>query len=175
LDTYQTPANTKLVDTGLSETSSRGGASMRMSGGNVSNFSGIALTAPGCVQYDFIDDADGYNTSVKRNCGTSFAAPLVAGTAVIFREALLDLGWTATANSARRTLTNLLLLGNGWDAESDSKKQFGVSPTSGYGDVLAHYPSSRNLTAPWKWSSLVESISSGNMVAITISDVPLSS
>lgn len=175
LDTYNTPSNAKLVDVDMAKFSSRGGARMRTIDGRSRKFSGVDLAAPGCVQYDYTDDFDGYNDSAVENCGTSFAAPIISGTAAIFREALRDIGWTATANSAQRLLTNLLLFGNGWDADSDAKTQFIISEVSGFGHTLAHYPSSHNLTAPWRWSSVVEGLLPGNTKIISISDTPLSS
>jgi hypothetical protein len=69
----------------------------------------VNLIANGAIEYYFINDSD-YEAASSR-IGTSTAAPIVAGSAALLKEAFSKLGFSTSATSARMLLTNMLLMG----------------------------------------------------------------
>jgi hypothetical protein len=126
-------------------------------------YSGIDLMAPGIIHLYFNNDSNGYGT--EKIFGTSFAAPAVAGTAALFKDALHYIGWSSAANDARKLLVNMLLFGDAWDSDSGDKRRLGIGEVSGYGRARPHYPSSLgsavNLSSPWGWGTQARHIYQG--------------
>jgi len=119
--------------------------------GGVRNVSGIDFVAPGRIARHFTDGPNYYAGPFIEDAGCSYATPVVAGVAAMFRHALWSIGFNS--GNAFVVMANMLLLGDQWDADSGSKLSFGVSDISGFGRIKAHWPASSDLTAPWRWSA----------------------
>jgi hypothetical protein len=154
LDTSSS-TNTNMNATVLRRFSSRGGATLRIRGSTANlPFSGIGLSAPGCIDRWFNNNSNGYASVAGSRCGTSFAAPVVSGTAVLLRDAINQIGGFGNwgGNDARHITANLLMFGDAWDGTLNADIPTGISDTSGYGRLHAHYLHSVNLSGPWWWS-----------------------
>lgn len=110
---------------------------------------GIGLMAPAKYNWNFYLSPNMYQSDSSIR-GTSYAAPAVAGSAALLRDAFNSLGWGGM-NDARFLQVNMLLLGDTWDAERNTDRRIGVSSWSGFGRVHLHRPSSDDLVAPWGW------------------------
>jgi hypothetical protein len=163
LDT--TDASTSYGETTLYSNASRGGMPIRtwLNQGIVNP--ALGLVAPGEWSYNFTTAPSGYNTS-GFIWGCSFAAPAVAGAAALMREALNAAGHPA--NNARALMTNLFLLGDGWDFDAGSQTSIYVSDASGYGRVRLHRPYA--LQSPWGWGTTWFTIQNGQTVSWTVGD-----
>jgi hypothetical protein len=126
--------------------SSRGGMDIVVNGSTKSQAVKLVdLVAPAC--YSLLYTApDSYNLET---CGTSLAAPTVAGNAAILLNSFFSLGFSLV--DARLIQTYLLMMGDGWNAESGATMSSGLSRLSGAGRLKNHFMSNANLTAPWAW------------------------
>jgi hypothetical protein len=139
----------------------------------------VALVAPGCV-FRYPSSAtgfDGDSTVGSPLCGTSMAAPMVAGSAALLIHAFESAGYPGATQTGARLLPNMMLMGNGWwttwdgdldevyGGEQTSPSQW-PSPGSGFGKLRMHYPGSGDptmgSTSTWKWNpSIVKTVAEG--------------
>ncbi len=129
--------------------SSKGGLPILVSGLGHSH-AGVTLAAPFCVTLNFAFpsgyDDDGLPHSL--HCGTSFAAPAVAGTTALLKDWLDFDGWGSKADDPRILKAIASLQGDRWYGPGSSTyTNTGVSNESGFGRMIAH--SDNNLTAPF--------------------------
>lgn len=81
--------------------------------------------------------------------GTSFAAPIVAGTTLLMAQSMSPT--TGSIPWPGQTISNMLLLGDA--AGPSGSVPIGLSPQFGFGRMRASTASSAILTAPWGWGS----------------------
>ena len=132
----------------------------------------IGLTAPAryimpfhTAPNSYYGDASGETSVVM---GTSLASPAVAAFAGLLKEAFVSVGLTFAANNAYYLRTNMLLMGDSWDASTNTSLQAGMSDLSGAGRVRMHYPSSANLVSPWGWQSSSHYVLNGQTAVLTV-------
>jgi hypothetical protein len=153
----------------LSESSSRGRVAHTLQGGAHTFVDLVGLVAPGQIVSFFSDTSTrGYATYSVRT-GTSYAAPGVAGVAVLLRHYLNANYPSFGANTTGRLLANLLVMGDGYTGGHYSTSHLtSISANSGFGRLRAHFPSSNNLTAPWGWGSHSFMLYHGQTVAFDV-------
>lgn len=151
---------------------SRGGMQVKMANGYSSSsttFSLTDLSLPGCWDYTYRGTSGNYsylvNPSGSGDCGTSFAAPALASSIALFRNALKGIGQPQT--DARLVAVNMLLMGDGFSHDNNAFSSNKLDPVSGAGRLHLHYPSGANMTGPWGWYTHSFSISAGQTVAFT--------
>jgi hypothetical protein len=158
--------------------SSRGGATLRKTGSSTDRtFSGVALMANAFITNYFNNDSNGYASAIGRD-GTSFAAPAVAATTALVRDSFVTFNSaTLFRTNAYALLTSMLLLGDGWDSDTSTKKLEGIGTRSGFGRLHAHYISSSGLnnTAPANMNVGATFMTTGQLSYQTISSTALSS
>lgn len=133
---------------------------------------GVDLSAPGCIQGYFLGGTDDY--SFLSRCGTSYAAPTVAGGLLLLKDAMEKKGWS-TPGIPRRLMTNVFLFGDSFDGSATGTTD-NVDHRVGYGRARFFAPESWSLTAPWHWSSGTRTIEDNQIVEIDIDGAdPLSS
>jgi subtilisin family serine protease len=144
-----------------------GGMPITTTAGHNGTATVLGLLAPGFVDLTYADDPAAYGTF----CGSSVAAPAVAGAAADLRDAFRDIGWPA-ANSAGGMYANMLLMGDGYDGNAvvGGVSVRSVQPTrfAGFGRTRMRAPSSSVMTGPWFWHSSTRNITQGNTTAITV-------
>ncbi|MFZ6180925.1 S8 family serine peptidase [Nannocystis pusilla] len=146
-------------NTAIAGFSARGGMDLGIAG---TVWSGVAslidITAPGCytnlISYD--GGAPNYNAS---DCGTSYAAPSVAGSVAMALTSFYQLGWSGM--DARMTQTYMIMMGSGWAAEAGTIRNQWLDKRSGAGRLHNHFMSGSNLTNPWAWACRKDTISHG--------------
>jgi len=154
--------------------SSRGGMDLRTNGVLRSKAVAVAdLVAPGCWTYQyFYPPTNGYGANFVSGgnwgCGTSFAAPAVAGAAALLRQQFNSISWPG--NDVGVLITNMLLMGDGYASSTGAFKANRFDPRSGAGRVHMHYPANANLTAPWGWGTHTATLSDGDTVTYTVWD-----
>lgn len=167
-----TPQTVNYDTAGLRLKSSRGGMDLPVYGeGTQSRAVAIAdLAAPGCWTYQYFNPpSNGYAAnlaSTNYGCGTSFAAPAVAGAAALLRQQLVVKGWimaggVPSPDDVGTLMVNMLLMGDGYSYDLGGFRTSGFDQRSGAGRVHMHYPSGANLTAPWGWGTHSISLANG--------------
>jgi hypothetical protein len=160
--------------TPLRDASKRGGMDLGMGGFVAGAAVAVAdLAAPGCWTYQYFSPPfNGYasNTPSPGNfgCGTSFAAPAIAGAAALLRQRWNAMGGNWANNSASALLTNMLLMGDGWASDAGAFREAEFDPRSGAGRAHIHYPGVGNLMAPYRWTSFPVTLSEGQGVTYAV-------
>ena len=116
----------------------RGGVTVRSWGSFVTGYTGaIDLCAPGTLRLYFSHpDFTDYVSNVAAS-GCSVASPVVAAVAGALRNGFHSIGWPTT--SAKVLMVNMLLMGDGWDADSGGENESRMSDLSGAGRVRMHW------------------------------------
>lgn len=166
-----TPLDHTLEWAVLRPESSRGAVRV----GNVSNaHPAVQLVAPGCIEMYFIGNS-GYGLfqnggSNGTRCGTSYASPIVAGSAALLKNALHVFGLPDRAYGGY-LYTSMLLMGDLWAAPAidddwgleQQGPQFTVSKGSGVGKLKMHFPGDATMGSTSKMAfPPVEIVTSGN-------------
>lgn len=158
---------------GIWPNSSRGGMNLTIGGVTYAGVvSLIDLAVPACVQRLLsYDGGPGYD---GQGCGTSGAAPIVAGSVALVLNTFYELGWSGM--DARMTQTYMLMMGTGWAAEAGQTQAQGMDKRSGAGRLINHFMSSDNLWNPWAWACRKSTISHGQVKSYPINNgLPMSS
>ena len=151
--------------------SSQGGMDIRI-GGTVRSQAAslIDLVAPACYTRHYYSTSPGVSSyfadTETGGCGTSYAAPSVAGAAADVVNSMYQLGWTGM--TARGLQTYMLMMGSGWNADAGTVYASGMNAKSGAGRLHNHFMSSGNLTSPWAWSCHAGTISQGQTIAYPV-------
>ena len=170
-----TAGQSTAYDTAIVRTASmRGGVDLNVYNEGVmpGAMSVADLVAPGCWTYQYyIPPLAGYAPNAPSpgnfGCGTSFAAPAVAGAAALLKQDFATMGWSST--DAGVLLVNMLLMGDGY-AYYNAKfgSPAGFDPRSGAGRVHMHYPSGANLKGPWGWGWHTVDLANGQQASYTV-------
>ncbi|MEM7156102.1 MAG: S8 family serine peptidase [Myxococcota bacterium] len=155
-------------DASLRTDSSRGGIAIEIHDGPQRTAAAVDLAAPGCAVRFPQSGVNGYATSSE--CGTSVASPIVAAIAANMRDHFDAMEWNGPVQDAHALMVNLLLLGDKWDYDQSADRNTGVSDTSGFGRIKAHFPSNDSLTAPWGWGWRSEHLVEGQTKSWTVGD-----
>lgn len=147
----------------LDGSSSMGKVPITTRSGYSTTTAGVDISAPGWHTLTFSGEPNLYFTGTWS--GTSMASPVMAGNAALLKHAFYDMGWTSAGNNPRALAVNLLLSGDSWDEVSNTEPTSGVSPTSGYGRVRMHWPSSSSINGPWAWGWRAFTIQQGETVS----------
>jgi hypothetical protein len=154
----------------ITPVSARGGMDLTINGGVHPKAAAVAdISAPG--GYDFWYNSSpgyGYYSSTDSCCYTSFSAPAVSGAVSLLRHALRSSNFTLSSSNA--LITHFLMLGDGWDYDLNAVRVRGVSSRSGVGRAHLRYPSSNNITSPWKWSYGTTSLGPGDIFTVSMTD-----
>ncbi len=146
--------------------SSQGPIATELHSGLVRDTAGVDLTAPGCYTKHFTWGPNGYNGWAP--CGTSMASPIVAGTAANMRDMFDSIGWNGPVTDAKALMVNMLLLGDKWNFSTGGDLSYGISDTSGFGRMKAHFPTSASLSGPWGWGWRTEVLQQGQTKTWTV-------
>lgn len=153
--------------------SSNGGMSAQLWDGTpLSRVFAVAdLAAPGGGTYWYDRNELGQHAySYGYGNGTSIAAPVIAGSAALMREAFYRAGWPAAISDARRFMVNMLLMGDGFHSDTGNDWVIGMDRRSGAGRLHMHYPSSDNMTLPWYWDTRTLVVSDGDEIRVPMYD-----
>lgn len=149
--------------------SSRGGMNITTSGTLRSHaVAGVDIAAPGGISWDYWIAPNAYDIW-NTDSATSYAAPHVAAGVLLFRQALVGLGLSSW-NTARRVLTNTLLMGDGYSFDTGTFRASTFDQRTGAGRMHAHFPGAANLIAPWGWGVHDVTVSQGSDIAFTVND-----
>ena len=131
----------------------------------------VDLVAPSIVERHFSGSTStGYVNTPSG--GTSFASPAVAGIAGLVRNWQSSFGWSLQ-DDARAIFANTLVLGDGYHGFSPAGKYTHTpAARTGFGRVRAHWPSTLSLGPYRSWNSWKRTISSGDVVYLTIGGNP---
>jgi len=134
---------------------SYGGVPTTLYGGGSSTTSAMALTSPGCIRHRPSRSGGVYSyvtSPGNPQCGTSNAAPVVAGVAGAMRNGFFSAGTPIT--SGRLMAVNVLLMGDGYDFDwgPGLHTPSGMSSKTGAGRIKAHWPSTTDLGFEWGWA-----------------------
>lgn len=161
--------NMGIGGVGANGPSAQGGMTVMTRTGFSTTAANIGLASPGRVR--LATTTSGYSGQLS---GSSFAAPLVAGSAASLRDAFYHLGHGAHTQNAFRFLVNMLLMGdgwNGWDVGAGAAiETTRPNRRSGYGRTQMWYPHSDNVTGPWAWGTHTFLIEQGETVAFPVWD-----
>jgi hypothetical protein len=149
--------------------SSQGGMTVTTRTGFTSASANVDLSSPGAVR--LLTNASSYSGTAW---GSSFASPLVAGSAAALRDSFYTLGHGAHTQNAFRFLVNMLLMGDGWNGWNIGAGA-GIDTTkpnrrSGFGRTQMWYPHSDSLTGPWAWGTHTFLIHQGETVTFPVWD-----
>lgn len=126
----------------------------------------VGLVAPATVENHFSSTSSYFATSAT---GTSYAAPMVAGGAALLKHAFLNVSVPSWSTNAKRLMTNMLLMGNGWwvnaidddwGLEMGTSNQW-ASRASGFGKLRMHYPYDSTMGSSRRWMTVDVSVTDG--------------
>lgn len=137
--------------------SSQGPVPIVSTGGASATTQGVALVAPGTFWHHAWQTPNIYDdrTTVAADSakGSSVAAPVVTAAAGLLREAFNNIGWAG--NDTRVLLTNMLLMGDGYDGDTNGYRTgftSGASVWTGFGRTRMHFPQAASFpSGPWGW------------------------
>lgn len=146
--------------------SSRGGMDLKVAGTVRHGAATVVdVVAPACYSNVYGPPPSLYPFT---GCGTSFAAPTVAGIGAMAMNSFYSLGLTGM--DTRMTQTYLMMLGDGYDADTGQILEGGMSSRTGAGRIKAHFMNSADLTAPWGFGCHKATISDGQVYAFSVGD-----
>jgi hypothetical protein len=134
----------------------------------------LGLAAPGVVRRVLRDPPDRYDETDSGGCGSSFAAPVVAGAASDLRDLFREMGWAA-ADDARALYVNMALMGDAWDGQDVTTPggsiRLGDRPSrhSGYGRLVMQWPEAGGATGPWYWHWAPYTVHTGEEISVPVS------
>ncbi len=163
----ETTSTTNYDTSTLWAASSRGGMDVLTTSGGTQRFAIADLAAPAFWTYSYQPTISSFTTG-GGFIGTSFAAPAVAATAGLLREAFNTIGWNL--NDARTLLVNMILLGDGYQDYAGIKTSFGMDVRSGAGRVHAHAPITGDMVSPWGWGWHVARLGPGQVLTFPVWD-----
>lgn len=147
-----------------------GGLAITSHGGTNSTATVIGVAAPVCG-FVFGAGPNSYDTG----CGTSYAAPAVAGAMADMRDMFVFFGgaWVTLTHYADAMAVNMLMLGDAWDGQNvlsagGSVRTTNPTPLSGYGRVRMHFPSSGGITGPYSWHWQPVTVTQGNTSIVSV-------
>ena len=125
----------------------------------------VGVVAPSTIE-NYFSGTSSYASSAT---GTSYAAPMVAGSAALLKHAFYAVSVPTWSTSAQRLLTNMLLMGNGWwvnALEDDWGLEMGTSSqwasrNSGFGKLRMHYPYDSTMGSNRRWLNADISVTDG--------------
>ncbi|MBK7583132.1 MAG: S8 family serine peptidase [Myxococcales bacterium] len=143
---------------------SRGGLPIRTWTGLLTSTWGVDLVTPGNIRLLYRQPfSSGYLAYYQYEIGgTSIAAPVAAGAAGSLRQYL------GASTPAQAILVNMLMLADGWDADTGQINTDYMSTRSGAGRLRMH--SSYDLTGPWGWGWRQVTVYNGQTVKWTVGD-----
>lgn len=157
------------LNLGISCAAKLGGLAITSHNGTASTATVLGLAAPGYLTNMLGAPPASYSSG----CGSSFASPVVAGSAALLLDAMQQLGWYA-ANNPARLYNNMLLLGDAWDGQNVSAPggsvQLATRPSrlSGFGRLRMRTPDGVNMQGPWHWYDTMATVHQGSVVTIDI-------
>ncbi len=157
---------------------SRGGMPIGLYGGGSSTIAGIDLVAPS--KFTYYPSRSSivspplltYASPGNSTTGSSMASPVIAAAAGAVRNAFEVSGFDMT--DSRLVMANLLVMGDGWNADSGGISPVFMNTLSGGGRFRGHFPSSQDLQAPAAWGWRAVPIRQGEHVYWPIGTPPLS-
>ncbi len=165
----ETTTGTAYDTSPVASYSSAGGMLVLVDGSGNRPFAVADLAAPGSWVYTYGPAVSDYSLMGSRPfVGTSFAAPAVAGTAGLLREAFNNIGWNL--NDARSLMVNMLLFGDGYQGTTNGEASVGMDRFTGAGRVHAHVPATDDMVAPWGWGFHVFRLGPGQVASFPVWD-----
>jgi len=144
-------------NTVLRSSSSIGPMSIRVNG-TLQSTNGVKLSAPGCYSH-FFTHPSGYSTLLE-TCGTSMAAPVVAGLAGLMRNAFYKTGFSFSAGNAFRLQAAMLVGGDRWNGLSNlGKVTTTANHRTGFGRAKGRYLSPQVSPKAWGLGSTTVTMS----------------
>lgn len=126
----------------------------------------VGLVAPTTIE-NYFSSLSSYSGTSRT--GTSYAAPMIAGSAALLKHAFYAVSVPSWSTSAQRFMTNMLLMGNGWwvrDIEDDWGIEMGTSNqwasrNSGFGKLRMHYPYDSTMGSNRRWLNVNTTVTDG--------------
>jgi hypothetical protein len=150
-----------------------GGMPIVMRDGSAQTATVLSLAAPGLMRLMYRDPPNSYDETDFGGCGSSFAAPVVAGAAAGLRDVFRTIGWGA-ANDARAMYVNMALLGDGWNGQNVTTPGGSVRTTtdtnrrSGFGRVVMRWPEAGGVAGPWYWHWAPHTVHTDEEISVTV-------